>query len=102
MGKMPKEIYQGKKVVELCTASAITHFNDGVCSVARVLERLKICPGNNTMMAINKCDKMHINLSNKKSSEKLKKRRKQLRAMKKGLWGTEKEKEGNMYEAGGH
>ena len=46
--RCPKQVYQGRKVVELCTASALTHFNDGASSVARVLECLQICPGKNT------------------------------------------------------
>eukprot|EP00795_Rhopilema_esculentum_P016151 gene16151-7517_t len=43
--RCPKKIYQGRKVVELCTASAATHFNDGASSIARVLQRFHICPG---------------------------------------------------------
>ena len=38
--RCPKKIYQGKKVVELCIASAEAAYNDGLSSVARVLERL--------------------------------------------------------------
>ena len=88
--RCPKKIYQGKKVVKLCTASAITHLNDGVSSVARVLERLQM-PRKEHSMTNSKCDKMRINLANKKSSEKLKKRRKQLRAIKKDF-GIQKRK----------
>ena len=98
----PKKVYQSRKVVELCTASAIAHFNDGASSVARVLERLQICPGKNTHSAIQKHDEKRVNLSTKRCTEKLKKRRKQLRAIRKGLWDMEKEKEGKMYEAGGY
>ena len=100
--RCPKQVYQGRKVVELCTASAITHFNDGASSVARVLERLQICPGKNTNSAINKLDERRIQLSSKKCAEKIRRRRKQLRSIKKGLWDKEKEKEGSIYEAGGH
>ena len=46
--RCPKKVYQGRKVVELCTSSALTHFNDGASSVTRVLECLQICPGKNT------------------------------------------------------
>ena len=43
--RCPNNIYQGKKVVELCTASAVASFNDGASSVATVLERLGVKPG---------------------------------------------------------
>ena len=97
-----KKIYQGKKVVELCTASAVCQFNDGASSIARVLQRLGICPGKFTNAAIQKCDERRIALSDKKSSDKVKQRRKKLRAIKKGLWDQEKEKEGQVYQSGAH
>jgi len=100
--RCPKKIYQGRKVVELCTASAVCQFNDGASSIARVLQRLGICPGKFTNAAIRKCDARRIALSEKKSSEKVKQRRKKLRAIKKGLWDLEKEKEGEVYQSGGH
>ena len=100
--RCPKKIYQGRKVVELCTASAVCHFNDGASSIARVLQKLGICPGKFTNAAIRKCDARRIALSEKKSSEKVKQRRKKLRAIKKGLWDLEKEKERDMYQSGGH
>ena len=43
--RCPKKVYQGKKIVELCTASAVAHFNDGASSIAAVLKRLGIIPG---------------------------------------------------------
>eukprot|EP00795_Rhopilema_esculentum_P005685 gene5685-10929_t len=43
--RCPKKIYQGKKIVELCTASAVTQFNDGASSIAGVLKRMGIIPG---------------------------------------------------------
>ena len=100
--RCPKTIYQGRKVVELCTASAVCHFNDGASSIARVLQKLGICPGKFTNAAIRKCDARRIAFSEKKSSEKVKQRRKKLRAIKKGLWDFEKEKERDMYQSGGH
>ena len=100
--RCPKKIYQGRKVVELCTASAVCHFNDGASSIARVLQKLGICPGKFTNAAIRKCDARRIALSEKQSSEKVKQRRKKLWAIKKELWDLEKEKERDIYQSGGH
>eukprot|EP00795_Rhopilema_esculentum_P016962 gene16962-8461_t len=36
--RCPKKIYQGKLIVELCTANAVTQFNDGASSIAAVLK----------------------------------------------------------------
>ena len=56
----PKKAYQGRRVVELCTASAVSLFNDGTCSVARVLKRLGITPGVHTMKGIANSDQKRI------------------------------------------
>ncbi len=98
--RCPKKIYQGKKVVELCTASAVTQFNDGASSIAEVLKRMGIMPGKITMAAILKIDQNCLKKAEQKSSERVKMRRKKLRAMKKGLWDFNKEKEGIIYESG--
>ena len=83
--RCPKKVYQGKKVVELCTASAVTQFNDGASSIAEVLKRMGIVPGKNTMAAILKIDQNRLKKAERKSSERVKMRRKKLRAIKKGL-----------------
>ncbi len=98
--RYPKKVYQGKKVVELCTASAVTQFNDGASSIAEVLKRMGIMPGKITMAAILKIDQNRLKKAEQKSSERVKMRRKKLRAMKKGLWDFNKEKEGIIYESG--
>ncbi|XP_065055580.1 uncharacterized protein LOC135684104 [Rhopilema esculentum] len=85
--RCPKKIYQGRKVVELCTASAATHFNDGASSIARVLQRFHICPGKQTNFAIQACDRKRITFAERKASYKEKNRRKKLRAIKKGFVG---------------
>ena len=50
--RCPKKTYQGNTSVELSTASAVCHFNDGACSIARVLQCLSIHPGTNCNKAI--------------------------------------------------
>ncbi|XP_065066739.1 uncharacterized protein LOC135692514 [Rhopilema esculentum] len=100
--RCPKKIYQGKKVVELCTASAVATYNDGLASVARVLGQLGIVPGYHTTMGILKRNNARIAIAGLQSTEKGKLRRKKLRAIKKGLWDRNKEKEGPIYESGAH
>ena len=98
--RCPKKIYQGKKVVELCTASAVAAFNDGASSIASLLKSMGIKPGKKTMAGIRKIDQRRIHVANLASSDKKKKRRKKIRAIKKGLWDFNKEKEGTVYESG--
>ena len=83
--RCPKKVYQGKKIVELWAASAVTQFNDGASSIAAVLKRMGIIPGKNSRAA-------SLAIAEEKSSERVKKRRKRLRAIKKGLWDFGKEK----------
>ena len=70
--RCPKKVYTGKKVVELCAVSAVTHFNDGSASIAAVLGRLVICPGCYTNNGIVASNRKRLYLANKKSSEKVK------------------------------
>ena len=100
--RCPKKIYQGKKVVELCTASAVATYNDGLSSVARVLKRLGIVPGYHTTAGILKADKARLIVARRQTAEQGKLRRKKLRAIKKGLWDLNKEKEGPIYESGAY
>ena len=98
--RCPKKTYQGKKIVEICTASAVTAFNDGCLSIADVLRKCGVSPGFHTMNAIMHCDMKRISVADKQSQTVTKKRRQRLRAIRKGLWDHEKEKEGPVYEPG--
>ena len=77
-----------------------TTADDGASSIAEVLKRMGIMPGKITMAAILKIDQNRLKKAEQKSSERVKMRRKKLRAMKKGLWDFNKEKEGIIYESG--
>ena len=55
--RCPKKICQGKKVVELCTASAVSSFNDVSRSIAAVLEKSGIAVGSNTRIGLQFADK---------------------------------------------
>ncbi len=52
-----KKMYLGKKVVELCSASAVSSFNDGSRSIASLLEKSGIVVGSNTRIGLQFADK---------------------------------------------
>jgi len=68
----PKKTCQGKQLIELCTASAVCHFNDGECSIARVLPRLCIHPETDFNKAIAKMSKKELLLSTNNHQRKRK------------------------------
>jgi hypothetical protein len=62
---------------------------------------LDITPGIFTSKGAEDCDNARIKLSAKKSTEKVKKRRKTLRHLRKQYIDTAEDNEGATYEAGG-
>ena len=46
--RCPKKSFEGKRSVELCTASAVASFNDGSRSIAAVLRKVDIAVGCHT------------------------------------------------------
>ena len=98
--RCPKKIFQGKKIVELCTASAVANFNDGASSITEVLTKLGISPGRHTIAGTRAADRKRIMVAEKHASDQAKQQRKKLRAIRKGLWDKTKQKEGVLYESG--
>ena len=98
--RCPKSIFVSRKVVEIATASAILYFNDGCEGINRVFKALGFQPGAHTLNLASEIDHRRIRNMKRKSTEKVKKRRKQLRSIKKGFQDTETEKEGEVYAAG--
>ena len=86
--------------MELCTASAVANFNDGASSLNLVLSALGINPGCHTIAGTRTADINRVKLAEKMATDKAKKQRKKLRAIKKGLWDKTKQKEGVVYESG--
>lgn len=78
------------------------YYNDGANGVCQVLQQLGITPGKFTMSASKIIDARRIINMQRKSKENVKKRRKKLRAVKKGFDDANTEKEGNVYETGAH
>ena len=98
--RCPKENYTSKVDVELATASAVVHFNEGSGGLINVMRKLGIKPGRFMLSLSKRKDKRRYQDSVEKSSERGKKRRKHLRAKKKGFEDTEKETEGETYSSG--
>ena len=90
--RCPKKIFQGKKIVELCTASAVASFNDGSKSIAAVLRKLGLAVGCHTEVGLRVADRKRIAIAEKESTTKSKLQRKKLRAIRKGLWDKTKRK----------
>ena len=95
-----KETHSGLAVVELATFLAVSHFNNGTISIILVLRNLGIDPGFHCIKACRKQDNNRIRHSRRNSSERAKKRRKQIRNFKKGYSDTLEAIEGQQYGAG--
>ncbi len=98
--RCPKTTYVEQETVALATNLAVLKFNDGDISFLKLFEDLDIKPGFFTCKGAHDCDQARIKLSAKKSSEKVKGRRKSLRHLRKKYLDNAEDKEGVTYEAG--
>ena len=98
--RCPKTYFAGRKSVEIAAASAVIHFNDGPLAVHNVLSRLGVIKGYYTIVGSDKKCKKRKRKLEVKNTEKSKRRRKTLRAMKKGWQDKEMEEEGDTYGSG--
>ena len=98
--RCPKSTYVEQETVALATYLAILKFNDGDISFLKIFSELDIVPGIFTSKGAQDCDNIRIRLSAKKSTEKVKKRRKALRHLRKHYIDNTEEQEGATYEAG--
>ena len=98
--RCPKSTYVEKETVALATYLAILKFNDGDISFLKIFSELDIVPGIFTSKGAQDCDNARIRLSAKKSTEKVKKRRKTLRHLRKHYIDNIEDQEGATYEAG--
>ncbi|KAI8797020.1 Short-chain collagen C4 [Biomphalaria glabrata] len=97
-----KEYFVEKTTIEESVYSAISHFNDGASSILKLHEKLGIARGDYSEKLCKKKDEMHEKIERRQSTEKARKRRKTLRAIKKGFVDKAKESEGDLYTSGGH
>ena len=97
-----KEVFVGSDVIQEAVYSAVSSFNDGNVAVIRHLELLGIKPGYFISERAASLDARRINRADTKNTDAAKKRRKVIRAQKKGFQDKKTQEEGNVYEAGGH
>ena len=95
--RCPKSTYVEQENLALATYLAILKFNEGDI----IFSELDISSGIFTSKGAEDCDTAKIKLSARKSTEKVKQRRKTLRHLRKQYFDTAEDKEGATYEAGG-
>ena len=99
--RCPKRVYVNRKTLEIGVYSAILEFNEGKSGIERVMELVGLEIGSQQATQNLNAQKRHLRITSRKSAEPAKKRRKTLRAERKNWSDKNKEKEGNVYEAGG-
>lgn len=100
--KCPKNIFVSRPILEMGVNSAVLQFNDGANGIHEVLKLFLKSTGVLTSQISNRQNHGSIQNMERKSSEPVKKRRKQLRTQKKGLHDSEKAKElKESYVSGG-
>ena len=98
--RCPKDIFVGRKVLQMGVASAVISFNDGYHKLIDVMENLGMLPGQFSLSFFEKGDYKRVTIMEHKTSEDVKKRRKRLRAVRKGFVDSVEEKEGLVYGCG--
>jgi hypothetical protein len=100
--KCPKNIFVGRKVLEIGVSSAVLQFNEGATGICKVFERLKITIGQFMMKGFLKKNNERIRNMRRKSSKKGIQQRKILRNIRKGYSDIEYESEKQpAYSIGG-
>ena len=90
----------GNSVLKTAVASAVICYNDGVQGTLPVLTKLGTEHGFFTPNACRKADICRVKLANRKSTNKVKQRRKTLRAVRKGFNDKNEQEEGETYGSG--
>ena len=98
--KVPKDIFVGREVLEIGVSSAIINFNEGVCGIIGIFETLNLNPGYFTHRFCVQHDEKRINNVELKTTVEIKRRRKRLRAIKKGFQDKAEDVEGQTYASG--
>ena len=98
--RCPKRVYVGNSTFKTAVASAVIAYNDGSMGLFPVFEKCGIEIGHFTRVSSEQADKKRIKHSNRKSTDKVKSRRKRLRGIKKGYREKEELEEGQVYGYG--
>ena len=87
-------------VLGIGTTSSVINFNDGRVWTLRVLTKLVIILGSNSICYCNKRDKGRIYQMNMKEMDLVKHQRRQTRAIREGFGDQDEEKERKIYGTG--
>ena len=98
--RCPKTVYCGRKILEIGVASAVCTMNDGSSAIKYVFERMSLRPGAQAEKGLATSCKKRVRQTTMRNSEQAKRRRKELRSIKKGWTDTLRELEGETYGAG--
>ena len=91
--KCPKNVFVTKPLLQLGVNSAVIGLNEGGNCAIRVLEKLGIDIGKETVGGTARKNKIEIKKMNLKTGDSTKMRRKQLRKVRKGFLDKERETE---------
>ena len=99
--KVPKNVFVKRDTIEMGVCSAVVDFNEGMEGICKVAQHLGLKHGKFMVERSMALDAERISASENKLSEKVKKRRKKLRSLRKGYEDKETEVEGgDSYSAG--
>ena len=98
--KVPKDIFVGRDVLEIGVSSAIINFNDGFCGLIGIFGALNLNPGYFTQRFCIEHDEKRIENMELKTTVEIKRRRKRLRAIRKGFQDKAEDIEGQTYASG--
>ena len=98
--RCPKAKSFGMQQVQFAVSSAVCEFNLGAKFHTSLLESMDVSPGTYTTLYCEELDKQRVYHAERKSGDKLKKRRNQLREQLKGIEDTDTQKEGVTYKSG--
>ena len=87
-----------RSTLEMGVASAVLYFNEGTAGIKRVFHKLNLNTETSSVILSHRKDRTRIRGMNRKSLTPVKKRRKQLRAISKGL--LDEEELQSSYSAG--
>ena len=83
--KFPMDVYVCRNIIEIGVASAVLKFNNGTQGIRKIYENTGLNFGKLITAACKRKDKNRISIMIHKSSDSVKKRRKKLRAIRKGF-----------------
>ena len=96
----PKNIFVGYETLSLSAKIATILFNDGMCGILRVMEKLNLTSGIHAVSAAKKKDKLRVDKAEKQKAEDVKKKRIIYKKLRINLHEDNIDQEGENYHAG--